>query len=178
VVALGLNAKMPEVCAAMGLSNLDRFDDIVAANQAIVGAYHAGLQGIAGVRLREPIEAGARNWQYVVLEVDVDRYGLTRDGLARTLAAEHVLARRYFYPGCHAMEPYRTTDPAAPARLPITQQAAQRVLVLPSGQCVSPEMASRVCAIVRTAQTRADEVRAALAELDAGGGCGPLGPYG
>ena len=54
------------------------------------------------------MRAERTNYQYIVLEVDELETGLTRDELVQVLIAENVLARRYFYPGCHRMEPYRS----------------------------------------------------------------------
>jgi dTDP-4-amino-4,6-dideoxygalactose transaminase len=62
-----------------------------------------------------------------------------------------VLARRYFYPGCHRMEPYASTTPNAGSRLPVTERLAQRVLVLPTGTAVSPEQIKTICGILRLA---------------------------
>ena len=58
-------------------------------------------------------EAEKNNYQYIVFEVDERRFGLGRDEIVSTLRAEGVLARRYFYPGCHRMEPYRSLFPHA-----------------------------------------------------------------
>ena len=68
----------------------------------------------------------------MVVEVD-ESAGLSRDELQRVLWAENVLARRYFFPGCHRMEPYRSLFPDAAERLPQTERLARRVLALPTG---------------------------------------------
>ena len=70
----------------------------------------------AGVRLIAYDPAEANNYQYVVIEIDERRTGIGRDQLMRILHAENVLAKRYYYPGCHRVEPYRTLDPDAALR--------------------------------------------------------------
>jgi len=102
-----------------------------------------------------------------VLQVaDEEAFGLGRDALVRVLVAENVLARRYFSPGVHAMEPYRTRDPSAGNRLPRTVRVAARSLGLPAGAEVSRDQVERVCAIVRSASARSPEIRDALLAQD------------
>ena len=88
--------------------------------------------------------------------------GLSRDALWRALHAENVLARRYFWPGCHRMEPYRTLFPDAHLLLPGTERVATRVLSLPTGTAVSDADVTAVCDIVRQAVERAAEINAGL----------------
>ena len=65
-----------------------------------------------------------------------------------------MIARRYFYPGCHRMEPYRTQYPEAGSRLPVTEWLADRVLLLPTGTAVGREEIGTICRIIRTAVDR------------------------
>ncbi len=163
VGSLGINGKMSEVCAAMGLSNLAAFEATVKANRATFEAYRDGLAGIPGLELRDHDAAERHTWQYVVLRItDDEAFGLGRDALVRVLEAEGVLARRYFFPGVHAMEPYRTRDPRAGDRLPRTVLVAASSLVLPAGGELSRHQVERVCAIVRSASARAPEIRRVL----------------
>ena len=90
---------------------------------------------------------------------------VSRDDLVRVLHAENVLARRYFYPGCHEMEPYRSYFPHAGLLLPETERLTQRVMSLPTGTAVGPEEIETVCAIIRLAVENSREVRARLAAL-------------
>jgi dTDP-4-amino-4,6-dideoxygalactose transaminase len=162
VVSVGINAKMSEVGAAMGLTLIEDLDLIIAARRRAYGRYDAGLDTVTGVDLL-PHPVGSGNYQYVVVEVDEAQTGLTRDELQRTLWAENVLARRYFYPGCHRMEPYRTLDSAADARLPQTNRVASRVLCLPTGAGVRDHEADRVCELIGLALENAAAVRDRLA---------------
>jgi dTDP-4-amino-4,6-dideoxygalactose transaminase len=162
VVTLGTNAKMSEASGAMGLTSLDSLDEFVAANRRNYDRYREGLIGLPGVELVRDEWRGRWNHHYVVVEVDAERAGLTRDELQKLLWAEGVLARRYFYPGAHRMEPYRTTDPASGSRLPVTERVVQRVLSLPTGTAVGLREIDAVCAIVGAALDRAAEIRRRL----------------
>lgn len=150
VIHPGTNGKMIEIAAAMGLVNLRSLDAVVAANKRNYLAYHDALRGIEGLRLLEYDQAERNNYQYVVLEVD-DGCAASRDTLVEALRAENVMARRYFWPGCHNMEPYRSLFPHAGLVLPATDAVARSVIVLPTGQTMDPGMVATVAQVIRTA---------------------------
>jgi len=164
VIYLGVNGKMTEVCAAMGLTSLDSIDEIIALNRRNYLAYQEGLRAIPGVSLIHYDPAERNNYQYVVAEVDPDVAPLRRDELVSVLHAENVLARKYFWPGCHRMEPYRSLQPNSALLLPETERVAARVMVLPTGQAVTPEVIQTICAILRSALAQSASVRTALAQ--------------
>lgn len=151
VVYLGANGKMSEVCAAMGLTNLEAMDEIVAINRRNYEAYRLGLESVDGISVirYEPTEKN--NYQYVVIEVDPDVCPRTRDEIVDALHAENVIARKYFWPGCHRMEPYRSTQPEAWRNLPETERISAQVIVMPTGQAVDEKTVVNVCRIVRQA---------------------------
>ncbi len=103
------------------------------------------------------------NYQYVVAEVDEAEAGISRDGLVRILNAENVVARRYFWPGCHRMEPYRSLYPHWRFLLPVTEQVAARVMVLPTGTAVGADEIGMICGIVRHAVANGPAIAARLA---------------
>jgi len=162
VIHLGTNGKMTEVCAAMGLTNLEGIEDLVAVNRRNYEAYRTGLAGIPGVALMPYNPAERGNYQYLVVEVDEAKTGLTRDELVKVLHAENVLARKYFWPGCHRMEPYRSFYPNAHLLLPETERIAARIIVMPTGTAMEVQMIQTVCQVISAAVVRASEVKAAL----------------
>src|SRR5688572_4597810 len=103
VIHPGTNGKMPEINAAMGLVNLEALPGFVQANRERHAAYATSLDGADGVRLLAYEPADTPNYQYVVVEVDPR----IRDKIVTALHAENILARKYFWPGCHRMKPYR-----------------------------------------------------------------------
>lgn len=174
VDGLGTNAKMDEVSAAMALTGLDGLDAFCATNRDHYLRYRERLGGVAGLRFVEYDAGEANNYHYVVLEMDADAFGLTRDELVRVLRAENVLARRYFFPGCHRMEPYRTLYPEADRRLPATRALAERTLALPTGTALGPQDVDKVAALIVAAREAAPALRRRLraegAEAEPGGG--------
>ena len=133
VAHLGTNGKMNEISAAMGLTLLEDIDTIVAANEASYHAYAAAIEPIPGLSLLDYPDDGHYNYQHVVMMVDEPTAGLSRDDLVAVLRAENVLARRYFYPGCHRMKPYSAMHEYAHVHLPVTDEVAARVVVMPTG---------------------------------------------
>lgn len=161
VVYIGTNGKMSEMAAAMGLTSLASMDDFIAVNRANYNRYRNALAGLRGVSLITYDERQACNYQYVVLEIDAAETGLSRNELQEVLLAENVIARRYFYPGCHRGEPYRSLFPNAGERLQQTENLGQRVLCLPTGTAVSDEI-EKICRIVRLAVENAEKIRSQL----------------
>jgi dTDP-4-amino-4,6-dideoxygalactose transaminase len=151
VVCIGTNAKMNEVSAAMGLTNLDGLEEFISANHRNYEAYRLGLEGIQGLRLLAPDEHERCTCHNIVVEVDETVAGLSRDTLMQVLHAENVIARRYFWPGCHRSEPYRTLFPDAGLHLPHTEYLAGRVLSLPTGASLAPLDIAAVCNLIRCA---------------------------
>jgi dTDP-4-amino-4,6-dideoxygalactose transaminase len=162
VIYIGTNGKMCEAAAAMGLTSLESSEELVTVNRRNYQAYREELNGIAGLSLMSYDASEKNNFQYIVIEVDSDRFGLTRDELLTVLQAENVLARRYFYPGCHRMEPYRSYFPHAGLLLPQTERLASRVLVLPTGVSTCPDAIRFIGDVLRIAAFTAPEIRHAL----------------
>lgn len=161
VTSVGTNGKMDEISAAVGLVSLEGMDGFVAVNRRNHELYRERLSGVPGIRLLPYDGADRYNYQYVVLEIGGDA-ALDRDELIEVLWAENVLARRYFYPGCHRMEPYRSLYPDAGSRLPVTERLVERVLCLPTGTSVSPGEISVICDTIRAALSEAGRVRRSL----------------
>ena len=159
---LGMNAKMPEICAAMGITCLEDVDYFIAVNRRNYFAYRTQLAGLPGVHVMNYDERERRNYQYVIAEVDPAESPLTRDELLQVLHNERILARRYFFPGCHRMEPYRSFYPLAGLTLPQTERISDRVLALPTGTAIGHRDIEMVASVIRTALRDATEVKQAL----------------
>ena len=149
VVYIGTNGKMSEISAAMGLSSLESLDHFVEVNRNNYRLYREELRGLPGVRMVAYNEKERCNYQYIVLEIDDAVTGVCRDRLQQVLQAENIIARRYFYPGCHRMEPYRSYFPHAGLLLPTTERLVEKLLVLPTGTAVEKEDISRICSLIK-----------------------------
>lgn len=159
VIYIGTNAKMSEVCAAMGLTSLESLDDLIVAYRENYEHYSKGLAGIPGVASIVYDDTSEKcNYQYLAIEVEGEAARISRDLLVRVLHAENVLARRHFFPGCHKMEPYRSLFPHAGLLLPETEKLASRIMLLPTGTSVNNDEVARVCGIIRMAVENGPEI--------------------
>ena len=164
VIYVATNGKMSELSAAFGLTNLESMEEFIAANRSNYECYGQGLAELSGVSLLrvEGDSTDRRNFQYIVVEIDQREAGLCRDDLVRILTAENVLARRYFWPGCHRMEPYRSLFPHAGLLLPETDRLAARVMVLPTGTAISRREVHMICELIRFAIANHAEIADSL----------------
>jgi dTDP-4-amino-4,6-dideoxygalactose transaminase len=162
VIHVGTNGKLDEFSAALGLTNLEAIDEIVAVNKANYETYQKELADIQGIRLLEYQPKDRFNYQYVIAAVDPS-CAISRDGLVKVLWEENFLARKYFWPGCHRMEPYKSLFPNAYLTLPVTEKVAAEILVLPTGQTVSAEVIRKAAELIRFAVKNGREIEKELA---------------
>jgi dTDP-4-amino-4,6-dideoxygalactose transaminase len=151
VTHVGTNGKMSEICAAMGIANLECIDDLIETNCRNYQLYQQLLGGVRGLNLIAYDEAEENNFQYIVLEVDATLRRTSRDELVAMLHRNGILARKYFWPGTHQMEPYRSLYPYSRLLLANTESLAQRIMVLPTGSGVSADDIHRICRLLREA---------------------------
>ncbi|MGI5845059.1 MAG: DegT/DnrJ/EryC1/StrS family aminotransferase [Candidatus Xenobium sp.] len=157
VISVGTNAKMHEFSAAMGLTSLEAFATFAEVNQNHYYQYCEEFAGLPGLKMVEMDPLEVPSMHYVVAIVDPAAGGLTRDDLLAVLEAENVLARRYFYPGCHRMAPYADRGPWD---LPVTEDLLERVIQFPTGTALDSGHVHRIGQIVRKAFAQVDRVRA------------------
>jgi len=162
VIYLGINGKMTEPAAAMGLTGLECVNEFIAANRRNYRLYRQALSDLPGVTVIQYDESEQNNYQYIVLEIDESVTKISRDLVLAILHAENVLARRYFYPGCHQMEPYRSRFPQADLALPMTQRLATKVLSVPTGTSIDEEEISLIASIIRLVLENGERVRVRL----------------
>lgn len=145
VIHLGTNAKMSEISAAMGLASFAKVDEFVRTNKRNYDRYFDRLNCVDGLTVFDYSQLEKSNFQYVLVEIDPKLTGVNRDSINEYLASKQIFARRYFYPGCHQMEPYASLYPNIGHRLPNTEQLAGRLMSLPNGTAVSLSEVDRVC---------------------------------
>lgn len=148
VVYIGTNGKMNEISAAMGVTGLESLDEFIGINYQNYKQYQKELSSISGIKLCVYDETETCNYQYLVLEIDEHTLGISRDKLVEILTAENIIARRYFYPGCHKMEPYISYFPYNKMLLPETDKLSLKIMSLPTGTAVNSSNISKICQII------------------------------
>ncbi len=155
VVSIGTNGKMNEICAAMGLVNLEHLNEYMNANKKNYHAYKNGLANIPGIKLIEFSEKESCNRQYIIIEIS-DVYPLSRDDLLGKLHAENILARRYFWPPCHQMEPYKTLQPNVGNLLKTSEKISHQLLALPTGTAIDFQAIELVISLIKNSRNIED----------------------
>ena len=139
VVAPGINGKMSEFNAALGLLQLKYVDRALARRKEIDVAYRERLQGVRGIRC---VSGGAEivaNCAYFPVFVEA-HYPLSRDALYQQLKMAGIHTRRYFYPLISEFPMYRGLPSAQRGNLQLATAAAQQIICLP----IYPELAMSV----------------------------------
>ncbi len=145
---VGGNAKLNEISAAVGLSQLDGLDELAAVNRSRYELYRSEMQSVRGIHVVEYPALELSNYHYVSIEVDAREAGVDRDDLLDILLAENVIARPYFSPPCHLAAVYSEGPMQG---LGETERLARRTLALPTGPALSLGDVRTVCDLIRSA---------------------------
>lgn len=149
VVAPGINGKMNEVEAAMGLLQLKHIDTALEARAAIYRRYAEALAGIPTLRLIAPPDGTQWNHAYCPIRVS-DEYPISRDAVFERLKQADIHARRYFYPLISSFPMYRGLPSAERGRLPHATRIADQVICLPIHSGLQPAELERVLAVLES----------------------------
>jgi dTDP-4-amino-4,6-dideoxygalactose transaminase len=149
VVATGINGKMSEFNAALGLLQLKHVGNAIARRRAIDALYRSQLAGVPGIRLLEPAQDTEANQSYFPILVEAD-YPLSRDALYQQMKDIGIHGRRYFYPLISDFPMYRGLPSANAALLPVARDVSSKVICLPIYPALTDEEVCRVSALIRT----------------------------
>lgn len=144
VVAPGINSKMDEIRAALGLLNLKQVDKAIEKRHQVAIKYRESLKKVKGIRYFEDMSGVKHNYSYFPVFVDAEEYGMTRDELYFKMKEQGVLGRRYFYPLISTFSTYRGLSSAAPENLPVATKIASEVICLPMHHILSEEDVERI----------------------------------
>jgi dTDP-4-amino-4,6-dideoxygalactose transaminase len=139
VVDCGINGKMNELQAAVGLAQLPHVERALALRGLVDRRYRELLRNIKGLRLHTPTTARKHNYAYFPIFIEPE-FSCSRDELYTRLRDNNIICRRYFYPLISHFPSYRNLPSADPANLPVAEVAAQQVICLP----IYPELPDEV----------------------------------
>lgn len=148
VVAAGINGKMSEFNAALGLLQLDRVGAAIRRRGEIDALYRELLADLPGLRMPPRVAQATANHSYFAVRV-MPGFGRTRDEVFAAFREQDVLVRRYFFPLISDYPMYRGLPSAAPERLPVARQVASQVLCLPIFPDMTDDEVQRVAGILR-----------------------------
>ena len=148
VVLPGINGKMNEVQAAIGLVNLRHLNEEIEKRKTIVQAYKQKLLGIEGLSIFDIPDRVKNSYEYFVIRID-HKFGLTRDEVFLELKKYNIHSRKYFYPLCSNYNSYKSFPSSSLENLPIANKVAEQVLCLPLYGDLSLQVVEQICEIIR-----------------------------
>lgn len=148
VLMPGINGKMSELQAALGMLTLEMVGDEQQRRKKIGDIYRERLGVVDGITLPVQSPHFTPSQQYFVIRFDAARCGVARDAIFEQLRGYNVFARRYFFPLCSEYSCYRMLPSAHPSYLPVAHSAASEVLCLPYYGALSSDEAHRICDIL------------------------------
>lgn len=168
----GLNARMSELHAAVGLESLVELDEHLAVRRELADRYRVALAGIPGITPQVIDSRDASTYKDFTVIVDEAAFGLDRDTVARALKAEGVDTRPYFYPAVHRQQAYADLPPVD---LPRTDWLAGRVISLPLWRAMPPAAVTTIAEVLGRLGEHAEQVDDAVqsASPEGAGECVP-----
>lgn len=150
VVAIGLNGKMNEVQAAIGLINLNYIESERQKRAKIIETYCENLGKIKGISFCMPGESVKKSFQYFVIRIDKNEFGLSRDKVYEKLKNYNIFARKYFYPLCSNYSCYKELISADKRKLPVANIVASETLSLPLYGALEVDEVLQICDIIKS----------------------------
>jgi len=150
VIMPGINGKMDEIRAALGLLNLKYIDNTIVKRQKISQYYQNELKEVSGIKIMDEYPNIKSNYSYFPIFIRKNEYGMSRDELYEKLKQNNIFGRRYFYPLISAFSPYCDLDSSAPQNLPIAHKLADSVLCLPIYADLDLKDVNRICEIIKS----------------------------
>ncbi len=155
---VGLNGRLPELSAALGRAALEAFPYWAQRRRDLVKRYLSALEDVPGIGFQEVPDGAASVYKDFAVRIDHE-FGLTRDAVAKALAAEGVATRPYFDPPLHRQDAYRSF--AVPTPLVGTERLSRSMLTVPLYSHMDPEIVDRVCELLRQIHVHRNEVATA-----------------
>lgn len=156
----GLNARMPEFNALLGLHSLKRLEQAARQRNEIAALFQEWLGAVPGIGFQQVRPNDRHSYREITITIDAEAFGLTRDELALALAKENVDTRKYYQPPVHRQKAYRSYDDGRP--LPHTDWLAANALSLPIWSDMSADIAQKICQAIRRIHENAPQVRQRL----------------
>ena len=143
VTEVGINGKLSEFNAALGLLQLQNIDTLIEQRRVIDSVYREELKDVVGIRCHTAFNIGRQNYSYFPIFVE-DEYPLTRDDLFEKLQAKDFKVKKYFFPLITEFSYIKNLSSAENNYFPNAQRAALSVLCLPMFPSLSLNHVARI----------------------------------
>jgi len=148
VIAPGINAKMNEIQAAMGLLQLKYLDGAIEKRKQIAEQYRNLLKNIDGISYIEDIPDIKHCYSYFPVFINKEKYGKTRDEVYEELKQNNIYSRRYFYPLISQFPMYCGLESAEIGKMPVAEKVSEEVICLPIHPSLNVEEAKLISNLI------------------------------
>lgn len=155
----GINARMSEMQAILGLETLSMLDKNVENRTKLAEKYMEKLNMLDGIKFQKITPNCRTTFKDFSIYVDPEQFGMNRDELCDALAKENIMTRKYFYPPLHKQRAYVEFYDEYKDKLPFTDDVSTHVLSLPLFSHMGLEQAVRVCEAITQIHGFAGEIR-------------------
>jgi dTDP-4-amino-4,6-dideoxygalactose transaminase len=149
VVAPGINAKMNELQAVLGILALEMIEHEIEKRKKVANRYRKNLAGIKGIKLFYEIKNIKHNYSYFPILIDQELFGKSRDDIYFALRKKEIYARRYFYPLISNFPTYRGLPSAESSNLPVAEKISSQILCLPIYGNLESAIVDKICLIIK-----------------------------
>ena len=149
VVDVGLNGKMYEIQAALGLTVLKYVSEEQNKRKILFDTYVHELKGVPGITISENHATTKNSFQYFVMRINEKKFGISRDEVCNRFQKFNVFTRKYFYPLCSTYPHYKKLPSSKKSHLPVANQVAQEVLSMPFYGKLQPSDIRKICKILK-----------------------------
>jgi dTDP-4-amino-4,6-dideoxygalactose transaminase len=148
IILPGINGKMNEVQAAIGLCVLKHINKEKAKRRELQKIYRKYLNNIGGIILPKEISSFKSNFQYFVIRIDSNKFGLSRDDVFNKLIKYNIVPSKYFFPLCSEYAHYKHLKSSNRKKLQTAYQVSLEVLALPLYGELRKEDVVNICKIL------------------------------
>ena len=145
----GINGKMSEFNAALGILQLKYFEDVVTKRKQIAQTYQSRLEAVEGIEIVGPFEQLQPNYSYFPILV-TDKFRMTRDELFDSLKIAGIYTRRYFYPLISTFSMYQHLPSSDVTNLSVAHDASRQILCLPIYPGLETALIDKICSLIST----------------------------
>ena len=155
----GLNARLPELSALMGLTSLKNLEQAALSRNQTAALFREQLERCPGIGFQEIRPGDRSSYREYSITIDPDKFGLSRDRLAEALLAENIDIRKYYDPPVHRQTAYKGYFDGQP--LPHTDWLSSQSLSLPMWSNMAPEITAKIAAAILNLHEHAGSIRQA-----------------
>jgi dTDP-4-amino-4,6-dideoxygalactose transaminase len=131
VEGIGINGKMNELQASMGLLQLKYINEVIDKRKKITNLYRSELKNIKGISFLDDMKDVNHNYAYFPIFINERKFGRSREEIYEKLKNHNIYSRRYFYPLISQFTAYKDLSSSKPANLPMAEKSSEEVICLP-----------------------------------------------